>query len=293
MPEERPSRRDNSGSAARAGGEKPRRTGQGVKRTDNAGRGRFDRQGGPRPDRRNDTRPANTGDSRHRVERPEEPELPEDVKAESLDPIIRRDLMTLDRNNAERVARHLVMAGTLVDEDPVLALEHARAAQRRAGRIGVVREAAGIAAYHAGEWAEALSELRAARRMGAGRGLLAVLADCERGLGRPERAIELSRSDEAQTLTGEEAAELRMVAAGARMDLGQFDQAVVSLQHADLDPGRSGLAAARYFYAYADALVAAGRKEDALKWFLNASAADTDGDTDAEDRAAELGGDIE
>jgi tetratricopeptide (TPR) repeat protein len=129
--------------------------------------------------------------------------------------------------------------------------------------------------------------------MGAGRGLLAVLADCERGLGRPERAIELSRTDEAQTLAGEEAAELRMVAAGARMDLGQFDQAVVSLQHADLDPSRSGLAAARYFYAYADALVAAGRKDEALKWFLNASAADLESDTDAEDRAAELGGDIE
>ena len=61
-------------------------------------------------------------------------------------------------------------------------------------------------------------------------GLLAVMADCERGLGRPERAIELGRSEEAQTLTGDEAAELRMVVAGARMDLGQFDQAVVTLQ---------------------------------------------------------------
>ncbi|AOW94663.1 hypothetical protein BFN03_08780 [Rhodococcus sp. WMMA185] len=183
------------------------------------------------------------------------------------------------------------MAGKLVDEDPRLALAHARAARQRAGRIAVVREAAGITAYHAGEWAEALSELRAARRMAGGPGLLAVMADCERGLGRPERAIELGRSEEAAALSGDEAAELRMVVAGARMDLGQFDQAVVTLQTPDLDASRSGSGAARLFYAYADALVAAGRVEDGLQWFLNSAAADIEGETDAEERVAELTGD--
>lgn len=294
MPEENNSRRDHSSFSGRSGSgsgsDKPRRAGgPPFKRPEGGGdRRQFNKSDG-RPVRK----PASGPEDRRRVERQEEPALPDEVQADALDPIIRRDLLTLDRNNADRVARHLVMAGQLVDEDPALALEHARAAQRRAGRIGVVREAAGIAAYHAGEWAEALSELRAARRMGAGRGLLAVLADCERGLGRPERAIELSRSEEAQALTGDEAAELRMVAAGARMDLGQFDQAVVTLQTPDLDPKRSGLPSARYFYAYADALVAAGRKDEAVTWFLNASAADLDGDTDAEDRVAELGGDSE
>lgn len=175
-----------------------------------------------------------------------------------------------------------------MDEDPQLALAHARAARQRAGRIAVVREAAGITAYHAGEWAEALSELRAARRMAGGPGLLAVMADCERGLKRPERAIELGRSEEARALTGDEATELRMVVAGARMDMGQNDAAVVTLQTPDLDPARTGAAAARLFYAYADALVAAGRKKDALTWFLNAAAADLEGDTDAEERVAEL-----
>lgn len=81
-----------------------------------------------------------------------------------------------------------------------------------------------------------------------------------------------------------------MVVAGARMDLGQFDQAVVTLQTADLDAKRTGASAARLFYAYADALVAAGRVEDGLKWFLNAAAADLEGDTDAEERVAELSG---
>ena len=117
------------------------------------------------------------------------------------------------------------------------------------------------------------------------------MADCERGLGRPERAIELGRSEEARALSGDEATELRIVVAGARMDLGQFDQAVVTLQTPELDASKSGSTAARLFYAYADALVAAGRVQDGLKWFLNAAAADHDGDTDAEERVAELSGD--
>lgn len=195
----------------------------------------------------------------------------------------------MDKSNAEAVARHLVMAGTLVDEDPALALEHARAARARAGRVAVVREAAGITAYHAGEWAEAISELRAARRMAGGPGLVAVLADCERALGRPERALELARSPEGRSLTGEAADELRMVAAGARRDLGQFDAAVVLLQTPELDPNRTGTAAARLFYAYADALSAAGRNDDSVRWFLTAASADEDGETDAEDRAVALG----
>ncbi len=203
---------------------------------------------------------------------------------------MRRDLLSLDKNNATAVARHLVMTSRLLDDDPQLALLHARAARQRAGRIAVVRETAGIAAYHAGEWAEALSELRAARRMAGGPGLIAVMADCERGLGRPERAIELGRSDEARELTGEEASELRIVVAGARMDLNQYDQAVVTLQTPDLDASRSGTAAARLFYVYADALVAAGRVDEGVKWFLNAAAADVDGETDAEERVEELSG---
>ncbi|MEV0437296.1 hypothetical protein [Nocardia sp. NPDC050413] len=225
-----------------------------------------------------------------RAARPEEPDIPEDVQASDLDPAVRRDLLSLDKSNAETVARHMVMAVELLEDDPRLALAHARAARQRAGRIAVVRETAGVVAYHAEEWAEALSELRTARRMSGGSGLLAVMADCERGLGRPERAIELGRSEEAQALTGDEATELRIVVAGARMDLGQFDQAVVTLQSSDLNPARTGSAAARLFYAYADALVAAGRTDEGLQWFLNAAAADEEGETDAEERATELTG---
>ncbi|WP_084722234.1 hypothetical protein [Rhodococcus coprophilus] len=286
-------------------GDRPHRPSGDRDRTDNRGgdtRGARsyggDRRGDDAPRRRGGEGgfgPAGGRDGANprRDARPDEPDLPENVEASELDPTIRRDLLSLDKLNANTVARHLVMAGKLIDDDPRLALAHARAARQRAGRIAVVREAAGITAYHAGEWAEALSELRAARRMSGGTALLAVMADCERGLGRPEKAIELGRSEEARALTGDEASELRIVVAGARMDLGQYDQAVVTLQTSDLDPTRTGTPAARLFYAYADALVAAGRAEEGVQWFLHAAEADIEGVTDAEDRVEELtGGDL-
>jgi tetratricopeptide (TPR) repeat protein len=194
----------------------------------------------------------------------------------------------LDRVNGEMVAKHLVAAGELLDDDPEAALAHARAARARSGRIAAVREAVGIAAYHCGDWAQALAELRAARRMGSKSVLLPLIADCERGVGRPERAIELARSAEAAQLAGDDADEMRIVAAGARSDLGQLDQALAALSTPPIDPARTGQTAARLFYAYADTLLTVGREEEAVQWFLRAAAADVDGVTDAEDRVAEL-----
>ena len=210
------------------------------------------------------------------------------MDARQLAPEIRRELSTLDRATADAVARHLVAAGELIDEDPEAALSHARAARARSSRIAAVREAVGIAAYYCGDWAQALAELRAARRMGSKSPLLALIADCERGLGRPERAIELARGEEAAQLSGDDADELRIVAAGARADLGQLEQALTILSTPQLDPGRTGSTAARLFYAYADTLLALGRNDEALQWFLRSAAADTEGVTDAEERVSEL-----
>ncbi|ORW49745.1 hypothetical protein AWC20_03715 [Mycobacterium parmense] len=211
------------------------------------------------------------------------------MEARQLAPEVRRELSTLDRATADAVARHLVAAGSLLDEDPEAALQHARAARARSSRIAAIREAVGIAAYYTGDWAQALAELRAAKRMGSKSSLLALIADCERGLGRPERAIELARGEEAARLEGDDADELRIVAAGARADLGQLEQALTVLSTPQLDPDRRGSTAARLFYAYADTLLALGRNDEALHWFLRSAAADIDGVTDAEDRAGELG----
>lgn len=218
------------------------------------------------------------------------PPLPDEIEASSLDARARQDLRGLAKDVAEAVARHLVAAGVLVDDDPVRALEHARYARRRASRIAVVREAAGITAYHAGEWAEALADLRAARRMGGGPGHLAVMADIERALGRPERAIEVARGSEAADLDRASQVELAMVVAGARRDLGELDASVVGLQIPELEAARRDPWSARLFYAYADNLLAAGRESDAMQWFVHAVDADELGETDAAYRLADLTG---
>ncbi|WP_225994142.1 hypothetical protein [Actinomadura rudentiformis] len=189
------------------------------------------------------------------------------------------------------MARHLVMAGRLAEEDPEAAYKHAREARRLASRVGLVREAAGLAAYRAGEWAEALAELRAARRLSTGDdAYLPVMADCERGLGRPERALDLIKSPEAKKLDQAGRIELRIVESGARRDLGQADAAVVTLQVPELKDRRLRPWSARLFYAYADALADAGRMEDASDWFARAAAADRDDETDAAERYAEIEG---
>jgi hypothetical protein len=125
--------------------------------------------------------------------------------------------------------------------------------------------------------------------MGSKSPLLPLIADCERGLGRPERALELARGPEAAKLAGDEADEMRIVAAGARADLGQLEQALTVLSTPQLDPTQTGTTAARLFYAYAETLLALDRAEEAVQWYLHAAEADVEGVTDAEDRVSELG----
>lgn len=205
-----------------------------------------------------------------------------------LAPEVRAELRSLSKPNADRVARHLVAAGRLVDEDPAAALEHARAARATAGRIGVVREAVGVTAYHAGEWAEALAELRAARRLTGDTTYLPVMADCERALGRPERALDIARSPEAAKLPEEQRVEMRIVEAGARRDLGEMDAALLTLQSAGLDRSRVEPWTPRLWYAYADTLLAIGRTDEAYDWFAAVATVDEDGLTDAQERVEQL-----
>ncbi|MDU0477622.1 hypothetical protein QVA66_00010 [Staphylococcus chromogenes] len=217
-----------------------------------------------------------------------EPDIPADVEAKELDKSVLQDLRSLAKDNADTVARHMIMAATLMADDPQLALRHARAAKDRGGRVSVVRETAGIAAYHAGEWKEALSELRAARRMSGGPGLIAVMADCERALGKPEKAIELARDVDLAELDPETRIELAIVAAGARRDMSQLDAALIELERAMPDLSAGGVSASRIFYAYADVLAEMGRTKDAIEWFNRAGAADEDELLDVTDRLAEL-----
>ena len=219
-----------------------------------------------------------------------EPALPDDVTGAELDRAVRAELSSLASLNAQAVSRHLVMAGRLLDEDPEAAHAHAVAARERAGRVAAVREAAGIAAYVTGRYAEALAELRAARRMSGDQSALPVMADCERGLGRPEKALAIAASPEVAKLDAAGKAEMLIVASGARRDLGQPDAAALLLQGPELSPGRRKPWSARLFYAYAEAVLAAGREDEAVDWFGHAADADRAGETDADERLAELAG---
>jgi tetratricopeptide (TPR) repeat protein len=183
-----------------------------------------------------------------------------------------------------------VAAGQIIDEDSELALQHAIAARRLASRIAVVREAVGLAAYAVGDWTTAIAELRTYHRMTGRQTHLAELADCERALGRPERAIDLFRGADKDTLDQAGAIELLIVAAGARGDLGQHDAAVAMLQVRELTADEDAEWAVRLRYAYADALLAAGRRDEAREWFARAAAADEDSLTDAAERLLELDG---
>lgn len=214
--------------------------------------------------------------------------VPEDADPTLLDRSVRSELRSLSKPTADAVARHLVVAGQLLDSDPARALAHARAARARAGRVGVVREAVGIAAYHAGEWAEALTELRTARRISGDSRNLPVIADTERALGRPEQAARTLSDPAVRRLDPETRVELFIVVAGARRDLGQLDAALAVLARGGLDRDHPGPGAARLWYAYADTLEAVGRRDEAATWFAASAALDPDGELDAADRAAAL-----
>ena len=188
------------------------------------------------------------------------------------------------------MSKNLVMVARLIDEDPEGAYAYSKIALRLASRVAAVREAAGFAAYANQKYSEALAEFRAARRMTGSVDLWPVMADCERGLGRPEKALEMAGAAEVHKLDKAGQVEMRLVAAGARRDMDQLDAAIVTLQSPELASNTVQPWTARLRYAYADALLAAGREGEAREWFAKAVESDKDGSTDASDRLAEMDG---
>ncbi|MFF0943412.1 hypothetical protein ACFYE2_04190 [Kocuria sp. CPCC 205300] len=194
------------------------------------------------------------------------PEIDEDVTGRELDKPTRAQLGALEPRNAEAVAKHLVMAGRYLLDDPELALQHAQAAGRRGGRIAAVREAAGVAAYEAGDYALALKELRTFRRMTGAEIHLPLMVDCERALGRLDKAVELATSEAASTLESSEQVELAIVLAGMRRDQGDAQGAVDALSIPQLDKNRGFAYSPRLFRAYAEVLRGVGRDREAFTW---------------------------
>ena len=216
------------------------------------------------------------------------PPIPDDVAAKDLDKHAMRALHGLADKLVDRIARHLVMAGLLMHEDPETAYKHALAARARATRNPMIREACAETAYAAGKFREALAEFRAAKRMNGQVYYTPMMADCERALGHPDKAIKMDTPDIRMKLDEAGQIELSIVVAGARRDMGQAEMAVRLLETEPLHSKGRAEWVARLRYAYADSLLDCGRKEDAIEWFHRAVAVDGDKLTDAEERLAEL-----
>ena len=219
-----------------------------------------------RPPTGADRRPARASDDDARP-RHDDPPIPDDVEAKQLDKVARGELRTLSKDNADWVARHLVMASRVIDDDPQLAHQHALAAGRRAGRIGVVRETVAITAYATGDFALALRELRTYRRLTGRNDQLPLMVDSERGVGRPDRALELGRSVPRGQLDVPVQVELAIAMSGARLDLGQPEAALSELQIPQLDPERAFAWSPALFDAYATVLEELGHDDEAEQWW--------------------------
>ena len=216
------------------------------------------------------------------------PPLPEDITGKELDKHVQAQLKSLPEKLAARVARHLVAAAALMDSDPETAYKHTLAARARASRVAVVREASGEAAYASGHFKEALTEFKAARRMTHSPLYLPMMADCERGLGRPERALALAKDPGVADLDDDGQIEMKIVESGARRDLGDAQAAIRVLDGRELRSGSRASWVPRLRYAYAEALLADGQVDLAREWFERAAGVDTEGSTDALERLEAL-----
>ncbi|MDH6410092.1 23S rRNA pseudouridine2605 synthase [Aurantimicrobium minutum] len=285
---DRPQRGDRPSYGDR--GPRPDRGGDRPSYGDRSERPRFGDRGG-RPDRAG--APRGRDDRTSRWEEPElteeqrmarelrmvrphhdDPWIDDDVTGDELDKVARNELKTLTKENAERVAKHLVMAVRLMDENPELAHQHVLSAARRAGRIAIVRETLGITAYAIGDFALALRELRTYRRISGSNEQIALMVDAERGVGRPDKALELGRSVERSTLSEATQVALSIAMSGARLDLDQVDLALAELEIPQLDPTKAFTYSPALFSAYAEVLEELGRHQEAAEWTTCAEVAE-------------------
>lgn len=203
---------------------------------------------------------------------------------------MKAELRGLPKELAAIVAAHLEAAGSLIEDDPALAFEHAMAARRRAARLPAVREAAAETAYAAEEFATALTEYRALHRMNGDPNYLPVMADCERALGKPQAALKLLKEAESAPLDPTQRLEAILVEAGARDDLGQRAEALRLLKATIIFGKGPREAQARVRYAYAALLEESGQAESAAEWFRAAEKFDDEGQLDADERVGALEG---
>lgn len=265
---DKPERPDRPGRSDRPRQDSPRR---------DAGKPGFSRTPG-RPGQDSERRSWTPRDrdaqpDRDDAPRHDDPIVDDDALPGELDRAAWRELKALTKENAEWVAGHLVMASRVVDEDPARAHQHALAAARRAGRIPVVRETVGITAYLLKDFALALRELRTYRRLSGSNDQLPLMVDCERGLGRPDRALELANGVVRSSLDVAVQVELAIARSGARLDMGAPELARAELEIPQLNPNVAFSFSPALFDSYAVVLAELGLDDEAAEWGEHANRA--------------------
>jgi tetratricopeptide (TPR) repeat protein len=230
---------------------------------DSSPRSRSDKSKSDRPrSNRPSFKKAMPEDEERRQRNFETPSVPADITGEELEKKIAYQIASLTPSNAKSVARHLVALERYLETEPERAYLHGKEIAFRAGRLGIVRERAGVAALRAGHYKEALKELRAASRISGSIELEPFIAQCEAALGNARKALEIAGAVSESKLSKAGRVEMRIAASSARTSLGQFDAAVLTLKCKELnesDPVWSKRLRKNYY----EALLKAGRKGEA------------------------------
>lgn len=196
--------------------------------------------------------------------RPGEPKMPKGIEWSMLSTDDRERLRGLSKEHAENIGLHILAAYTLEERDPELALEHAKWVAHQASRIDFARETLAFVAYRQGDYKLALREFRTAFRINGFLDYLPFIADCERGMGEPKKAIETAMSDDAKYLRGESKAEMFLVYAGALGDLELWDKAIEIVHTLGRSKGLAGEYRMRAVQAEQYFLEQAGRSDEAV-----------------------------
>jgi tetratricopeptide (TPR) repeat protein len=196
---------------------------------------------------------------------PDEVTGPGERSSFDLLPEIAREIAQVAHfGSAPKVKQFLVIAGEAIEAgNHQVAIDALLEAKVKAPRSVYVREMLGLAYYHLGKWREAARELAAFRRMSDRRDRDPEYADCERALGRPEKAVDVLADITAQDVSDEVLIEGLVVAGGALLDLGRPEDAVRVLEQGPAPKGSPELHHLRWYYALADALERVGRRADA------------------------------
>lgn len=150
------------------------------------------------------------------------------------------------------------------------ALRAAQAAKDLAPRSGSAREVLGIALYRTGRFREALRELQAYRRISGRADQNHLIADSQRALGAPLKAVEAARDALRGRVPDEARAEAAVVGASTLADLGRYEEALSMLRLARRPKSGQDVARPydlRVWYVTGDVLERAGRTREAAEEF--------------------------